>query len=414
MDILMAAYVLIILTYYILISAIGIAVNLYCKRFDVKRRNDFQPTVSVVMSCFNEGKAVYETIKSMRLSNYPIDHLEIIAIDDCSKDDSFFWMEKAAQDFSHVIVKQNKENQGKAHNVLTAAAISRGDVIVSIDSDCLFDCAAIKELVSCFSEPKIAAVGGRVGVSNCNINWLTRFQTMSYAYSFLVMKSPEKLFRKIQCLSGPLVAIRRECFNEIKREIAQRNFFGIKITNGEDRALTQMLLLRGYDTYLNIHALCYTNVPTSLPQYIKQQLRWRRSAVGQYFQTALCLSKMVLNSGFISTLFSIMPIFILLAWNMLAITSWYAGNIHVVMMFIVISHLFSGPCIALIFYYYAYQTNDSDLKKISLVDLLWSRILSAFWYPVSAVVITLFALFTLDDGGWVTRGRDDKLTNTEN
>src|SRR5262249_16771781 len=148
----------------------------------------------------------------------------------------------------------------------------------------IFDPSAIKELVSCFTEPKIAAVGGRVGVSNANINWLTRFQTIAYALSFLIIKSPEKICRKIQCFSGPLVAIRRQCFDEIKGEIEHRNFFGIKITNGEDRALTQMLLLRGYNTYLNINALCYTNVPTTLAQYIKQQLRWRRSAVGQYFQ----------------------------------------------------------------------------------------------------------------------------------
>ncbi|MFA6303980.1 MAG: glycosyltransferase [Legionella sp.] len=402
-DVLMIIYILIVSTYYILINSIGIAINFFCKRFDVKRNYDYQPTVSVVMSCFNEGEAVYQTIKSMRASNYPVEKLEILAFDDCSKDDSFSWIEKAAQDFANVVARKSPRNQGKAHNFLDAVEISTGEIIVGVDSDCLFDANAIQNLMSCFTEERIAAVGGRVGVQNANVNWLTRFQTFTYALSFLVIKSPERIFRKIQCLSGPLVAIRRERFNEIKDQIATRNFFGIRITNGEDRALTQMLLLKGYNTYLNLDALCFTNVPTTISQYAKQQLRWRRSAVGQYFQLVISIPQMLLNNGFISAFFSFFPVFVLLAWNSLVITAWMSGKFIPTMMGIVLCHFVIGPCIVTLFYYYARHSRYSDLMKISLFDLLLCRIYAAFWYPISTVIITLFALFTLDDGGWVTR-----------
>lgn len=329
--------------------------------------------------------------------------MEILAFDDCSRDDSFNWITKAAQDFPNVIAQQSKKNQGKAHNVLDAYAISSGEIIVSVDSDCIFEPNAITELVACFTEPKIAAVGGRVGISNSNDNWLTRFQTIAYALSFLVLKSPENLFRKIQCLSGPLVAIRRNCFEEIKEEIKTRNFLGIRITNGEDRALTQMLLFRGYDTYLNNNAKCYTHVPNTLAQYAKQQLRWRRSAIGQYVYLVFCLRRMILNNGLKSSIFSLLPIFVLLAWNMLVITSWLGGKVTASLLAIVLCHFTIGPCIAIIFYCYARQCKHHDLQQISLFDLLFCRILASFWYPISTVIITLFALFTLDDGGWVTR-----------
>jgi len=402
-DFLLTLYILIITTYYILNNATGIIINMCFKRFDVKRDFGYQPTISVVMSCYNEGKAVYHTIKSMRLSDYPVEKLQILAFDDCSQDDSMFWMQKAAQDFPNVTVRQSKKNQGKAHNILDAVSSSTGEIIVSVDSDCIFEPDAVKHLVSCFTEPKIAAVGGRVGISNADVNWLTRFQMLSYALSFLVAKSPENIFRKIQCLSGPLVAIRRDCFNTIKDEIAKRNFLGVKITNGEDRALTQMLLLKGYNTYLNLDAVCYTTVPTTLGQYAKQQLRWRRSAVGQYMQLIYRLHRMVLNNGFMSSIFSFLPIFVLLAWNMMVITAWFGGKVIFSMMAIVICHLTIGPCIVLGFYLYTRRSIHEDLKKISLFDLLFCRILAAFWYPISTVIITLFALFTLDDGGWVTR-----------
>lgn len=403
LDSLMVIYVLIVSIYYISVNTSGIAINILFGRFDVKRNYAYEPTISVVMSCFNEGEAVYNTIKSMRLSDYPIEKLEILAFDDCSKDDSFAWMLKVANDYPNIIVHQNKKNQGKAHNILDAVEMSSGDVIVSVDSDCIFKPNAIKELVACFTEPKIAAVGGRVGVSNANVNWLTRFQMISYALSFLIIKSPEKIFRKVQCLSGPLVAIRRDCFNEIKEEIANRNFLGIKITNGEDRALTQMLLLRGYDTYLNVDSLCLTNVPTTIIEYAKQQLRWRRSAIGQYFQLIFTLLKMIINNSILSAVFSLMPIFVLLAWNMMIISAWASGKVLFTLMAMVLCHLTFGPCIAIAFYCYAHLSSLEDLKNISLYDLIFCRLFGAFWYPISTIVITLFALFTLDDGGWVTR-----------
>ena len=402
-DSLMIFFIFIITTYYTLVNASGIFINIYCKRFNVKRNYDYQPSVSVVMSCFNEGESVYNTIKSMRLSDYPIEKLKIYVFDDCSHDDSFFWIQKASLDFVNVMAHQNIKNQGKAHSMLAAVEISTGDIIVGVDSDCIFEPDAIKELVSCFTESKIAAVGGRVGVSNSNVNWLTRFQTLTYAVSFLVIKSPENIFRKIQCLSGPLVAIRRECFNKIKDKIANRSFFGVKITNGEDRALTQMLLLEGYNAYLNIDALCYTNVPTTVAQYAKQQLRWRRSATGQFCQLVYCLPQMIFNNGVLSATFSLYPVFVLLIWNIIVITAWLSGKVIATLIAIVLCHFTIGPCVVLGFFYYAYQSDYNDLKAISLFDLLFCRLVGAFWYPVSSIVITLFAIFTLDDGGWVTR-----------
>ena len=148
-------FIFIITTYYILVNTLGIFINTHCKRFHVQKNYTYQPTVSVVMSCFNEGESVYKTIESMRLSDYPVDKLKIYVFDDCSKDDSFLWIQKAVQKFPNIFGYCNKTNQGKATNVLNAVAISDGEIIVSVDSDCIFEPDAIKELVACFTEEKM-------------------------------------------------------------------------------------------------------------------------------------------------------------------------------------------------------------------------------------------------------------------
>src|SRR5437762_2029994 len=102
----------------------------------IKKNYTYQPTVSVVLPCYNEGQAVYEAIESLSKSNYPAEKFEVIAQDDCSVDDSYEWMLQAQRDFTRirVTVDRNAVNSGKARTVCNALRHSSADVIISVDS----------------------------------------------------------------------------------------------------------------------------------------------------------------------------------------------------------------------------------------------------------------------------------------
>ena len=68
---------------------------------------------------------------------------------------------------------RNPYNMGKRKGINHAVRESNAEIIVSVDSDVIVDPTALRELVARFTEPEIAAVGGRVHVSNPNENWLT-------------------------------------------------------------------------------------------------------------------------------------------------------------------------------------------------------------------------------------------------
>jgi len=142
----------------------------------VKKDYTLQPTVSVLLPCFNEGPAVYDSIKSIRESDYPVDRLEIICVDDCSADSSYEWMLKAAAEFQNVQVHKNAHNLGKNKTVLHALSYSKSDMVISIDSDTVFAPDTVKELMACFADPFIGAVGGAVGLRNVNESIVTSFQ----------------------------------------------------------------------------------------------------------------------------------------------------------------------------------------------------------------------------------------------
>src|SRR5271170_810075 len=261
----------------------------------VKKDYTYQPTVSVLTPCFNEGKTVYETIESISNSNYPNDRFEVIAQDDCSVDDSYEWMLKAQRDFTNIRIRAGKNavNSGKARTVCNALELSNAEVIISIDSDCIFHEDAITELTACFSEPRVGSVGGRVGVRNPNDGVITAIQAVIYYSAFQLYKIPENWTRSVCCISGCLFAIRRDLLLEIEPAIRARHWFGIPVNQGEDRFLTHQTLLRGYGTYINNDALCWTTVPATLPELFKQQLRWKRSIIRDLFYTLRTLPQHV-------------------------------------------------------------------------------------------------------------------------
>jgi glycosyl transferase family 2 len=172
-------------------------------------------------------------------------------------------------------------------------AATTAEIIISIDSDCIFHPNAIRELTACFAEPGMGSVGGRVGVRNPNQSVITAIQTIVYYSAFQLYKIPENWTRSICCISGCLFAIRRKLLLEIEPAIRARHWFGIPVNQGEDRFLTHQTLLRGYGTYINNDALCWTTVPNTLSVLFKQQLRWRRSIVRDFFFTLKTLPQHV-------------------------------------------------------------------------------------------------------------------------
>jgi cellulose synthase/poly-beta-1,6-N-acetylglucosamine synthase-like glycosyltransferase len=368
----------------------------------IRKDYDWKPKVSVLLPCYNEGPTVYRTIESISKSNYPAGQFEIIAQDDCSVDDSYQWMLKAQRDFTNVRIRtgRNAQNCGKARTVCNALQHSTAEIIISIDSDCIFHPDAILELTSCFAEPGIGSVGGRVGVSNPNDSVVTTIQTIIYFSAFQLYKIPENWTRSICCISGCLFAIRRELLLEIEPAIRGRNWFGIPVNQGEDRFLTHQTLLRGYGTYINNDALCWTTVPNTLSVLFKQQLRWRRSIVRDLFYTLRTLPQHVwkLHPNTVLTL-------------VLTPIGAIVGLLVIVTMLTSDPLGWTGPMplvtylgIAAVFSWFIKRYSAEEAVEHPLAFGAYVA-----WSVVSTLFITPLALCTMDSADWGTRTKTQEV-----
>lgn len=94
--------------------------------------------LSVLIPVYNEEKTLEIILeKVLEIEKSPlIDELEVIAVDDCSKDNSLNILGKYSDKIK--ILKQEK-NQGKGAAIRTAAANATGDYVVFQDADLEYD-----------------------------------------------------------------------------------------------------------------------------------------------------------------------------------------------------------------------------------------------------------------------------------
>lgn len=313
--------------------------------------------------------------------------------------DSWEWIQKAAKDFPNVHGQRNVQNLGKALTFVNMAHIATGEILIGIDSDCWFNKEAIKELVVCFGDEKVGAVGGIIHVGNHNENLLTQFQAWNYMAAFYLSKVVETAFGKVQCLGGPLVAFKKETYMKILPLIEDRNFLGVKLTNGEDRAITQYILSLGLKTVINFKSKCYSLAPTTWSGYINQQVRWRRSALGQFIEVLVDAPARMKVASVSYVLGSLFPCGLSLVWAMIVFYLFMRGLFLEFLIYFSMFRIITAPIFGLGYNYLMKKTNERGqiLKNPVLACCLF-----ALWTPVT-ILMTVFALLTLDDGGWVTR-----------
>ena len=359
-----------------------------------RTRDDFEPSVTVVIPMFNEGEAIKETLASLLASTYPREKLEIVVVDDCSTDNSYELAREIARgSHGQLRVIRNRMNLGKRRSINRAVAASEAEIIVSVDSDVVVDPTAIKELTRRFVDDRIAAVGGWVDVRNKHENWLTRMQTIKYWYGYFFLKNLEWGFRRVMCLSGCLTAYRRKVLVDLEPVLEARSILGVSIKYGEDRFLTRQIIKAGYLTTMTHAARCRTFVPSKLPEYFSQQLRWRRSNIVDY-------------SGAVSHVWKLNPF--------LAIHFFAQFALLVAYPITVIRALTSGwffPALQIHIYvvaamglYYRFRVRkNAPEERVGTLAFIPIALLM----PITYALMTPLALFTLDSGSWETRGHAD-------
>jgi hyaluronan synthase len=245
------------------------------------------PRVSVVIPAFNEGPMVERSIRSVAACAYPKDLLEIIVVDDGSRDDTFFHMQRIRREHADLVkLVRFKGNRGKREALCAGFRAATGEILITIDSDSVIEPRTVHEMVTPFlADADVGAVAGRVAVLNRDTT-ISRMLEVQYALAFDFGRAAQSTYRCVACCPGALSAFRRGTVMPFLDEWASQTFLGKPVTHGEDQALTNIVLRQGYDTVYQRTAVVHTLAPVNYGQMTRMFVRWDRSFIVEGFSFA--------------------------------------------------------------------------------------------------------------------------------
>lgn len=358
--------------------------------------NDELPACTVIVPAYNEGKQVYDTLLSLTNSKYPEEKLQLIAIDDGSKDDTWEWMKKAKDLLGdRVSIYQQPNNQGKRHALYRGFNMATGEVFVTVDSDSIVETDTLRNLVSPFITNKdCGAVAGNVRVLNNEKAIIPRMLNVSFVFSFEFIRSAQSVLGSVLCTPGALAAYRSKAVMNCLPEWISQTFMGKPTDIGEDRAMTNMILKQGYHVLFQRNAYVLTNIPEKFSSLHKMFTRWERSNVRENLMMSKFAFTPFRNGSKSGT-------------RLLLVNQWLhmitAYPVVLVMFILLLTHpiLFISSTLLsiLIFtslpaFFYA--------KKYNISEAFWAYSYSIF-YTFGLFWITPYAMATASRRGWLTR-----------
>ncbi|WP_079911972.1 glycosyltransferase [Paenibacillus sp. 32352] len=230
------------------------------------------PKVSVLIPAHNEEVVIERTIKAMLKLEYPKDLLEIIVIDDNSKDRTGEIADSYASRYDRLKVVHLRPPNiggGKSGALNHGFRHATGDIIVVYDADNTPERKAVYYLVlAMLNDPKAGAVVGKFRVINAAQTLLTRFINIETICFQWMAQAGRFFWFGVATIPGTNFAIRRSIIEELggwdEKALA------------EDTELTIRVYNMGYHIRFFPAAITWEQEPETWKVWWKQRTRWAR------------------------------------------------------------------------------------------------------------------------------------------
>lgn len=346
--------------------------------------------VSIVIPYFNEEPKIVEA-QLISLQQQTHTNWEVHYIDDgCFQEDIRKCIESFRAKDTRIHFHQLPENRGKRDAQAYVVEKLTGSFIFVSDSDSVLEKNCLEALLEGFIAPDVLAVTGRVVAYNPDVNLLTRILNVRYFNAFEMERAAHHYTGDVLVCSGPNTMYRTSFFKRNKKEYVNQYFLGKKQTYGDDRCMTNFALNEGRTRYQS-NAICFTEVPTTLQKFTKQQVRWGRS----FFRESYLALKMTYKHKKVHVVL----------WTFLE-----------VLMMLVFWYTF-------IFYFISFVRGDKgsvDFAYITVLVIINSYIRNIFYahirfrdfslapiygflHIILVAPLKLYSLLTLRDTRWMTR-----------
>jgi len=224
----------------------------------VKTGIHYLPTVSIVISAFNEEAVIEDKIRNTLSMEYPQNKLDVWVVSDASTDKTDQLVE--AYQSSNVHLFRLSQRSGKTFGITSVMEKITSEIVVFSDANSIYDPKALKELVKCFADPQVGYVVGHARYYEDQINSAANQEDLYWSFE-IKMKINESKIGSVVGGDGAIYAIRRNLFKPLAPD------------DINDFVNPIQIVLQGFRGIFNPNAICYEE---AAPSFLKEYWRKRR------------------------------------------------------------------------------------------------------------------------------------------
>jgi len=245
------------------------------RHLNIPTTND-KKLVSVIIVARNEAANLRELLLCLHNQDYPRDLYEVILADDDSEDDTQAIAQQyidAGMNLQYMHIKgREKVISPKKHALEQAIQVSRGEIILTTDADCITPPTWIKSMASHFTE----GVSMVAGYSRTRLgDWgkesvLHKYEHLDFAFTYMVMAGGYTIGRSWACI-GQNLAYTRKAFEDVGGFAQIRH-----LISGDDVNLMALMRRTGHKIIFNFQpaSFVYTHPVKSWKHLLNQRSRW--------------------------------------------------------------------------------------------------------------------------------------------
>ena len=178
----------------------------------------FFPTVTVLVTVYNEDDKIKARINNILKCEYPKDKLQILVASDGSTDAT----DEVVREMRDERVKlfRPKERKGKTDTQNQAIKEVSGEILVFTDADTQFERTFLKEIVRPFSDPSVGGVDGHLKFITDEKSGVSQSQGFYWAQELLIRKF-ESYLGVLAVASGACMSIRTALFRPMVATVGE-------------------------------------------------------------------------------------------------------------------------------------------------------------------------------------------------
>lgn len=354
------------------------------------KTKEYNAKVSIVTPVYNENPKVFTQALDSWKKNNPAEIIAVIDHTDLTCIEIFKEFNKTFSGAVLIVTKIPGKRQALADGI----KIAKSEITALVDSDTIWSEDVLTNGLPPFNDAKVAGVATYQSVLHPKTFAQKIFDiqlTLRYRHEYPFLAAAGNA---LVCLSGRTAFYRHEVILPMIDDLVNEKFLGKPVISGDDKRLTYLVLAAGWKVAYQNTSHVYTPGMTSLAAYLKQRLRWTRN--GLRADLAAILSGWPLKHP--ALLFfqvdKFLQSFVIILSPVYFFVSLY---LHLWVAALVISCWWFVSRAIKIYPYLSRNPKD--------ILILPGYVL----YTFLAGILKIYAIFTLNTQGWITRWDKSRL-----